>query len=153
MQSHQSMTMDDKRRFTTFAINFKQITQKLLLKRSEAQSQKSETSKYLAQNTCNSILFAYISDAEQETGKIIIGNNLMFKMCSACLSVSKLSQSSETKKHKNLNYWDWSSMLCQKKTGEHFQRSWKLYEMSTLLGPFILRKDYFYVNEITKKGF
>ena len=93
MQSHQSMTMDDKRRFTTFAINFKQITQKLLLKRSEAQSQKSETSKYLAQNTCISILFAYISvsDAEQVTGEIIIGNNLMFKMCSACQCCSFLN--------------------------------------------------------------
>ena len=101
MQSHQSMTMDDKRRFTTFAINFKQITQKLLLKRSEAQSQKSETSKYLAQNTCNSILFAYISDAEQVTGKIIIGNNLMFKMCSACQCPSFLN----LVKRKNTKIW------------------------------------------------
>ena len=41
--------------------------------------------------TCSSFLFTYISDAEQATGEIIIGNNLMFKMCSACQCCSFLN--------------------------------------------------------------
>ena len=86
----------------SFTINYNPILQKLAKKvRSPIAKKWNETSKYVAQNTCIPILFAYISDAEQVTGEIIIGNNLMFKMCSACQCPSFLN----LVKRKNTKIW------------------------------------------------